>query len=97
MMRTKSGTWKVNNTLLDDDTYIEIITECVPRVLVKYQEVESLQLLWELIKMEIRTETITYSKAKRKESKNRETYLQEKLDALATNCVMEVTISTKYC
>ena len=32
--------------------------------------------------MEIRTETITYSKAKRKESKNRETYLQEKLDAL---------------
>ena len=97
MMRTKSGTWKVNNTLLEDDNYIEIITECVPRVLVKYQEVESLQLLWELIKMEIRTETITYSKAKRKESKNRETYLQEKLDALATNCVMEVTISTKYC
>ena len=32
--------------------------------------------------MEIRTETITYSRAKRQESKNKETYLQEKLDAL---------------
>ena len=67
---------------MEDDNYIKLITECVPRVLVKYQEVESLQLLWELIKMEIRTETITYSKAKREESKNREIYLQEKLDAL---------------
>ena len=36
------GTWKFNNTLLEDDNYIEIITECVPRVLVKYQEVENL-------------------------------------------------------
>ena len=36
----------------------------------------------ELIKMEFRAETITYSKAKRRELKNRETYLQEKLDAL---------------
>ena len=32
--------------------------------------------------MEFRSETISYSKAKRKEFKNRETYLQGKLDAL---------------
>ena len=32
--------------------------------------------------MEFRAETIIYSKAKRRELKNRETYLQEKLDAL---------------
>ena len=31
--------------------------------------------------MEFRSETISYSKAKRKEFKNRETYLQGKLDA----------------
>ena len=34
------------------------------------------------IKMEFRTETIQYSKANRKESKNKETFLQEKLDVL---------------
>jgi len=36
----------------------------------------------ELIKMEFRSETISYSKAKRKEFKNRETCLQGKLNAL---------------
>ena len=76
------GTWKFNNQLLEDENYVKLITECLPRILVKYQEVESHQLLWELIKMEFRTETIQYSKAKRKEFKNRETFLQRKLDVL---------------
>ena len=75
-------TWKFNNQLLQDENYVQLITECLPRILAKYQEVESHQLLWEIIKMEFRAETITYSKAKRRELKNRETYLQEKLDAL---------------
>ena len=76
-------TWKFNNQLLEDENYVQLITECLPRILAKYQEVESHQLLWELIKMEIRAETsITYSKAERRELKNREIHLQEKLDAL---------------
>ena len=76
------GTWKFNNQLLEDENYVQLITECLPRILAKYQEVESHQLLWELIKMEFHAETITYSKAKHRELKNSETYLQEKLDAL---------------
>jgi len=76
------GTWKFNNKLLEDENYVQLITGCLPRIQSKYQEVESHQLLWELIKMEFRSETISYSKAKRKEFKNRETYLQGKLDAL---------------
>ena len=76
------GTWKFNNQLLEDENFVQFITECLPRILSKYQEVESHQLLWELIKMEFRSETIAYSKAKRKEFKNRETNLQGKLDAL---------------
>ena len=76
------GTWKFNNQLIEDENYVQLITECFLRILAKYQEVESHQLLWELIKMEFRSETITYSKAKRRELKSREIYLQEKLDAL---------------
>ena len=75
------GTCKFNNQLLEDENYVLLITECLPRILAKYQEAETHQLLWELIEMEFRAETITYSKAKRRELKNRETYLQEKLDA----------------
>ena len=48
---------------INDAFHVQLITECLPRILAKYQEVESHQLLWELIKMEFRTETITYSKA----------------------------------
>ena len=76
------GTWKFNNQLLEDENYVQLITESLPRILAKYQEVDSHQLIWELIKMEFRSETITYSKAKRQEFENEETYLQEKLDAL---------------
>ena len=65
------GTWKFNNQLLEDENYVQLITECLPRILAKYQEVESHQLLWELIKMEFRSETITYSKAKRRELNQR--------------------------
>ena len=76
------GMWKFNNQLLEDENYVQLITGRLPRILAKYQEVESHQLLWELIKMEFRSETISYSKAKHKEFKNRETYLHGKLDAL---------------
>jgi len=41
--------------------------------------------------MEFRAETITYSKAKCQELKNRETYLQEKLNALDNEIIMSWT------
>ena len=34
------GTWKFNNQLLEDESYVQLITECLPRILAKYQEVE---------------------------------------------------------
>lgn len=76
------GTWKFNNQLLEDENYVEQIKCSLPEILQKYQNVESYQLQWELIKMEFRSETITFSKAKRLETKSRESLLQEKLDAL---------------
>ena len=43
------GTWKFNNTLLEDQDYIDLINFIYPRTLEKYEDVESKQLLWELI------------------------------------------------
>jgi len=64
------GTWKFNNTLLEDQDYIDLINFIYPRTLEKYNDVESKQLLWELIKMELRAKTMSYSKKKRAEVKN---------------------------
>ena len=55
------GLWKFNNTLLEDDNYKELIEFYYPQTLVKYHEVTDKQILWELIKMELRAKTIKYT------------------------------------
>ena len=52
------GTWKFNNSLLEDDDFKERISFYYPQIHKKYTDVKDTQLLWELIKMEIRMETI---------------------------------------
>ena len=76
------GSWKFNNTLLDDENYKDLIRFIYPQIREKYKDVESKQLLWELIKMEIRAKTIKFSKSKRSEVKKRELTLQTKLEEL---------------
>lgn len=65
------GSWKFNNQLLEDQNYINLINTFYPKILDKYKEVTSKKLLWEMIKMEIRSKTIQYSKTKIKVKKKR--------------------------
>ena len=76
------GNWKFNNQLLDDEVYKTTIKDCVQEALEYYKNIENKRLLWELIKMEIRSKTIIYSKSKRKELKHRESAIQERLQKL---------------
>jgi len=76
------GTWKFNNSLLEDENYVILINFIYPQILEKCKEVEDKQLLRELIKMESRCRTITYSKNKRRELKKREISLQQSLEEL---------------
>ena len=66
------GLWKFNNTLLQDECYLQLIKDYYPCILQKHADVTDKQLLWELIKMEIRSETIRYAKRKSKQLKTRE-------------------------
>ena len=52
------GLWKFNNTLLQDECYLQLIKDYYPCILQKHADVTDKQLFWELIKMEIRSETI---------------------------------------
>ena len=79
-----SGNWKFNNALLKDNDYINLIKSNYPFFQEKYQHVESRQLYWELLKMEIRSTTIAYSKKKKFNLRNRETIIQRKLEELDT-------------
>ena len=62
--------WRFNASLLKDSTYIERIKNCINNSIIKYEEVSDKGLRWDLIKMDIRTSTISYSKFKAKESKD---------------------------
>ena len=74
------GLWKFNNSLLQDDYYLQLTKDYYPCILQKHADVNDKQLLWELIKMELRSETIRYSKRKRKQSKTRESAIQSRMD-----------------
>ena len=78
------GNWKFNNTLLKHNEYISLIKRNYPSFQEKYQNVENCQLYWELLKMEIRSTTIAYSKKKKFNLRNRETIIQRKLEELDT-------------
>lgn len=71
------GFWKLNTSLLQDSAYVEKIRDCIARSKVKYSEVEDKRTLWDLIKCEIRAETLTYSIHKSKASKQMEKELVE--------------------
>ena len=73
------GTWKFNNSLLEDDDFKERISFHYNQMHEKYTDVKDKQILWELLKMEIRMETIKYSKEKRYKLRKRELTLQKVL------------------
>ena len=76
------GMWKYNNSLLEDDDFKERVSFYYPQIHEKYTHVKDKQLLWELVKMEIRMETIKYSKEKRYKLRKRELTLQKELQEL---------------
>ena len=87
------GTWKFNNSLLQDEDYLHLINDNYASIEDKYQDVENKQLLWELIKMEIRAKTIGYSKTKRLNMKTREVAIQLKLEELDRKICNDTNLS----
>lgn len=54
------GTWKFNYTLLKDPECINLIQNDYPSIQDKYKETDGKQLSYELLKMEMKSMTITY-------------------------------------
>ena len=76
------GFWKFNNILLKDPQYIDKIRYTYTQARKYYGHLTDRRLFWEMIKMEIRSATITYSKNKSKSIRNREQELVRKLHHL---------------
>ena len=66
------GLWKFNNTLLKDMQYVSTVRDTYAHARSYYSNVTDKRLFWELMKMEIRSATIAFSKSKAKCISNRE-------------------------
>ena len=63
------GLWKLNNSLLKDEVYVEKIKTFLGNCNEKYRGIENRALVWDAIKCEIRGITISYSIAKCKQQR----------------------------
>ena len=78
------GFWKFNTSLLPDIDYINVIKEKIKNVvnLYKYDASVNEILLWGMIKQEVRTSSIAFSKKKNKKLKCKEKILEDEINRL---------------
>ena len=95
--RRGPGLWKFNNSLLDDEGYVNLIRESYSSISEKYARQEDKRLKWELVKMELRGLTIPYAKNKAKNLRRKEKDLQKRLsdlDQLISNSVDSAQVNS---
>ena len=93
------GIWKFNNTLLNDDEYVKLITQLITNLQPDLDIIEDDRLAWEYLKMCVRRETITYSvKRKKACDKHRKELVNELqcLEALMSESDANEDIVTRY-
>ena len=76
------GFWKFNNSLLDDHEYVKLIQDMYPHLREKYNYILDKRLFWEMLKMEIRSQTIAFAEGKSTVFDQREVEVRELLDKL---------------
>ena len=69
-----------NNTLLDDDQYLANIRETYVSACDMHSAVKDKRLFWEMLKLEFRSTTISYSKNKSKLTHAREEEVKSRLE-----------------
>ena len=73
------GLWKLNTSFLTEINYINQIKATIPETQEEYREddIVNPSLLWEMIKLKVREKTLTYSKNRKKQTKQGETELEQ--------------------
>ena len=89
------GFWKLNNSLLSDTNYVELLTFKIPMFAKKHEHVNDKGLYWEMIKMEIRAFTKAFSKKKAQRKRDKESVLLSEMMRLQTKLQASYSDSLK--
>jgi len=75
------GYWKLNSTLLEEETYVKYLKEHISKWLEEYSIIKDKRVKWEILKFNIRNFSRKYGKEKAKDRRNNQKYLEEELKA----------------
>ena len=78
--------WKFNSSLLEDEVYIKLVTDKYSDWLEAGKDLQDPRVLWGFIKYKIRYETITYSKQKARNRREKLSALEEKIKEWTVKC-----------
>ena len=92
----RPGFWKLNTSFLSETEYINQIKKTIDGVKDEYQNDKSVNvsLLWEMIKLEVKEQTLRYAKTKKGEMLREEEELEKKINMLQW-LIQSVTMPTK--
>ena len=74
-----SGYWKFNAHLLDNNVYCNLIKNVIVDTCTEYENLENPQLVWEMIKVNIKEETINFASKLSRQNKSQISDLQKQL------------------
>ena len=90
------GFWKFNSSLLKDKTYIEKVHDVINSCKIKYSNINNKSLLWDVVKCEIRSETISYASWKNKQRIKYEKELEIEINNLEKKLSTDNTLYQEY-
>ena len=75
------GFWRLNQSL-DDPNYIKIIEKLIDTTWTENKDIQDIRVRWDLLKFNIQTESIRFSKLKAKERREKEAKAWEEINKL---------------
>ncbi|KAL9978010.1 hypothetical protein ACROYT_G015484 [Oculina patagonica] len=78
--------WRFNSSLADDPVYAEFLKDSYPSWLDEYRDITDKRLLWDIIKYRIRKETISYSKRKARDRRDKLSELEKSVKEWEEKC-----------
>ena len=78
------GFWKLNSSFLSDINYVNQIRRAIQEVLVEYEDDDDVDpaLLWEMIKLKVREQSLKYAAGKKAKLNRKEEELERRINVL---------------
>ena len=76
------GYWKLNNSVLKEQNYIKGINKTIENTLKDFHDMKSNQLIWEILKLNMKEFTVQYCIEKKKSKASNFKAIQEELDKI---------------